>query len=182
MDDKTNENFTIGSVWLNTILIVLFFAAVFFGIYCQGATVEFLAVGKPSMLNIRGNCGEVQVNTNTHDTYFAEIKLVKEDGSATCPTGIGLRDRHMLKHLEADKFPIAKAEVKFEKVDYGKFVPGKCTGFLEIHGKKADISECSATEKTLTFKTKISAHAMEAPAFLGVTVADEVQISVALDK
>jgi polyisoprenoid-binding protein YceI len=160
--------------------------------------VEFLAVGKPSMLKIRGTAkpeGEaksLEGNLSLKgDTVSGNAKFALD----TLNTGIGMRDRHMKeKYLETAKFPKAEfalTEMKVpEAIQKGdgtaKDLP--FTGTLTIHGVSQAVKGMAKMERkegkanfSFDFGTKIPAHKIELPSFMGVTVAEDVQITVEVE-
>jgi len=122
--------------------------------------VTFLAVGRPSMLKIRGEChGEIL----SRAPFEAVVKL------ESCKTGISLRDKHMKeKYLEVKVYP--DATLRGQMPEAGAF-----KGKLTVHGKEADVVG-EVKDGVLSFSTTISAHGIEIPQFMGVTVADKVEI------
>lgn len=162
------------------------------------ANVEFLAIGKPSMLKIRG----VAKPKDDKPTLDGQLKLAGGKVAAeaklpldTLETGIALRDRHMKeKYLETAKFPQAEFTMteltlpEALKAGEGtaKEVPFK--GKLKIHGVEKEVAgtvditlEKAKGAFDFQFKTKITDYAISLPSFMGVTVAEEVQVTVGLE-
>ncbi len=162
------------------------------------SSIEFLAVGTPSMLKIRGKVKGGSDAKPLEGTLVLEgekLTGTAKFGLDTLETGISLRDRHMKeKYLETAKFP--KAELAFSdfkltpelqkgdgeasKVPFkGKLtihgVPQEVSGLVDIKKKGSDLS------LAFTFSTKITAHGIPSPGFMGVTVAEEVEISVKVE-
>lgn len=157
----------------------------------QESNVEFLAVGKPSLLKINGTGGKLKGQVKFTNLIVSADCTVPLEGITT---GIGLRDEHMKnKYLEIGKFPEATlkiSELKIEK-DYfkekgiQKNIPFK--GKLKIHGNESDIegtADIDSDDKNISIqaktKTNITAHKIDVPSYLGVKVADEVEIKVDL--
>ncbi len=159
--------------------------------------VEFLAVGKPSMLKING---KAKSGEGAKMEGKLELKGDSIVGTAKFPldsltTGISLRDRHMKeKYLETAKFPKAEfalTELKLpEPLVKGdgeaKGVPFK--GTLTVHGVAkpvtgtVDIERKGAkAEMEFKFGTTIPSHKIELPSFMGVTVAEDVQVTVEVE-
>ena len=94
-----------------------------------------------------------------------------------------LRDDHMVnKYLEADKFP--HAVINLMPFDIKE--EGMAKGTIEIHGvkkpvtveyKKVGMNDHSVSFST-EFKVKITDFAIDIPSFQGITVAEEVMVSV----
>ncbi len=157
----------------------------------QESKVEFLAVGKPSLLKINGTGGKLKGQVQFKNLTVSADCTVALEGITT---GIGLRDEHMKnKYLEISKFPEATlkiSELKIEK-DFlkengiQKNIPFK--GKLKIHGIESDIegtADVDSEEKNISIqaqtKTNITAHKIDIPSYLGIKVADEVEIKVDL--
>ena len=89
-------------------------------------------------------------------------------------TGITLRDTHTKKHLEVDKFPEAvllKAEGR----------NGKGTGVIKIRGIEKPIAgtyEIQGSNLNAHFALKLSDFKIEGIKYMGVGVADDVQLNV----
>lgn len=154
--------------------------------------VEFLAVGNPSAIKIRGEMTE-----NPKDALKGEITLedFKAKGTVTLKldsltTGIALRDKHMKeKYLETGKYPFARLEITdllfprsfIEAAFSAEGEPFK--GLLTLREKTLPVVGTVSLKGTrggfvmkFEFKIKCSAFKIETPSFMGVTVADEVKI------
>jgi len=150
--------------------------------------VTFEAVGKPSMLKIKGVGegpeGEVSLAPQVHGDFKFKLASLK--------TGVDMRDEHMkTKYLQVDKFPTA--ELKIDSVEGFKpesadasALPFK--GTLTIHGVTTPVAGTVDIKKkdkgyavNANFETKVSDHAIDIPSYLGVTVADAVKVSVQTD-
>lgn len=154
--------------------------------------VEFLAVGKPSAIKIRG-----QGQSLKNQLQWSGGKL---SGSFhfdldSLNTGIELRDKHMKeKYLETGKFKTA--ELQLQPVDLPKEL---CTsgagnqhlpfaGTLKLHGIEKPVKgeldlqggkgQGSATAQ---FDLNLSDYQIEIPAYMGIKVADRVENKVVLD-
>lgn len=159
--------------------------------------VEFLAVGKPSMLKING---KAKLEDGAKLEGVLQLKGDSLAGTAKFPldsltTGISLRDRHMKeKYLETAKFP--KAEFTLTELKLpgtlatgdgeAKGVPFK--GTLSVHGVPQPIAgtvdierKGAKAEMDFKFNTTIPSHKIELPSFMGVTVAEDVQITVEVE-
>ena len=154
------------------------------------STVKFNAVGRPSLLNIKGEGTGVDGSvTQTGGDIIGDIKFKLEK----LGTGIGTRDEHMKKkYLEVEKYPVADLSItsfhlpteflkstKFEK----KEVPFK--GTLSLHGVKKEVAgtvDLSRTDKTFDgiakVPIKMSDFNIVTPKFAGIEVKDDVQIEV----
>jgi polyisoprenoid-binding protein YceI len=160
--------------------------------------IEFLAVGKPSMLKIRGTAkpeGEAKALEGSLSLKGDNVSGTAKFALDTLATGIGMRDRHMKeKYLETAKFPKAEfalTELKvpeaLQKGDgVAKEIPFK--GTLTIHGVSQPVIGVAKMERSggkaefeFAFGTKIPAHKIDLPSFMGVTVAEDVQITVEVE-
>lgn len=150
--------------------------------------VTFLAVGKPSMLKIHGTAsagpaGDLKIEGNQL-RGAVEMDLDKLD------TGIELRTQHMKdKYLEVKEHPKAKLTLTEAAVDEGFAAsltnagekPFK--GKLLLHGKEQDVSGTFTArdgQVQAKFPIKLSDFAIDIPSYLGVTVADMVDVAVEL--
>ncbi|HEY1079125.1 MAG TPA: YceI family protein [Bdellovibrio sp.] len=146
--------------------------------------LEFLAIGKPAMIRIKGEgpapTGEVTVKDGKAS---GEFKLALN----SLNTGIEMRDSHMKeKYLETAKHPEAVlkiSDLEIKDIKSGKDTP--FTGTLNLHGVEKPVSgtftnEGTATEQKVkaTFKVKISDHTIEIPSYAGIKVADEVEVKI----
>lgn len=153
--------------------------------------VEFEAVGRPSMIKIKG-AGEgvttnlkVNVNKISGDVSF---KL------ATLTTGIELRDEHMRdKYLHVKDFPEAKIVFNEFQMPAGwtvktpKVVTSSFRGKLILHGVEREITglytiDPTQLKSTASFEVKLSDFKIDVPVYLGVKVADIVKVNVSIDK
>lgn len=106
---------------------------------------------------------------------------------STLDTGIGLRDEHMKeKYLEVGKYPIS--ELKLDHMELtqtsGKNMPFH--GVLKLHGVERPVEGSFDLEQTYEHRTNIKAEfsvrlsnfGIEIPHYLGITIADEVKLTV----
>lgn len=180
----------------------LFTAVLLFGVFASGSPnpsgqvlqvdpakgkVKFLAVGKPSMIKIRGK-GEGPSGS----LVFKDGKI---DGELcfnleSLKTGISLRDSHMKeKYIDVAKNPKAcltmtkfevppslvsgngeVEDVPFEGLLKLKGQTKKVTGFAEIEREGREI-ECESK-----FNIVLSDFGFEIPSYLGVTVAKTIKV------
>lgn len=160
--------------------------------------ITFLAVGNPGVLRIRG-----EVDKAAKDTLKGDLTLKGNTLSGTAKfalsslkTGIAMRDRHMKEnYLKVAEHPealltlnpttlpedvvatkdVAEKSVPFTGTLTVKGIQNPVTGTVLISRKE------SALKFAFDFNTKISKHGMELPSFMGVTVAEDVKISVAIN-
>lgn len=157
----------------------------------SGAEVEFDAIGKPSMISIKG--------TGANTTGKFELK----DGNVlgefivnlnSFTTDMETRDEHMKEnYLETKKPGFDKAILKIDQKNLservlplkGKWSPKNLKGLLTLHGvtkeiplnADIEIDEAKARGK-VKFKIKLQDYGIEIPSFAGITVADEVAAEV----
>lgn len=152
--------------------------------------LEFLAIGKPSAIKIKGEgpgpTGEFTLKKNGSTVQLsADLQI---DLSAV-QTGISLRDRHMKeKYLETDKFKTAQLVIKqAELAETALKGSGthKVPGTLRIKGveKPVDITVAlqpagDKTRSVSTFKINLTEYPIGVPSYAGITVANDVEVKV----
>lgn len=158
----------------------------------EQSSVEFLAVGRPSAIKIRGEKGkpEGSILLSNGEKVSGQFKVNLEDFS----TGISLRDKHMKeKYLETQKEENRFAVLEITKLNFpssfwnnstgGDF---QFTGTLYLHGVKKEINGILNIEdrKKESFQgktrltVKLNDFNIEVPKFSGITVAETVEIEV----
>lgn len=159
----------------------------------EKSKVEFLAVGNPSAIKIRG-----ELKGKAKEALKGELKL--EDFKAkgkiivkldAFETGIGLRDRHLReKYLETGKYPEAVLEItdlrfpqSFAEDGFSaEAEPFKGTltlrektmpvaGTVSMNGNKENV------EMKFAFPLKTTDYKIDTPSFMGVTVASDVAVT-----
>lgn len=153
--------------------------------------VTFVAIGKPSFLEIKGTGeapkGQIILGETT-------IKGDYEFNLKSLDTGMDLRNDHMknkyLKVEEASngvaKLQILKISSAQPKLLIGKLAEGSFDGLLNLKGVQKNVqgtfkvtnTDSEKSEIESQFKIKLSDFNIEIPSFAGITVADEVQITV----
>jgi polyisoprenoid-binding protein YceI len=145
--------------------------------------VSFLAVGRPSAIKIKGEgAGAEGVLHDENHTLKGEVKF----DLSTLTTGIEMRDHHMKeKYLETPKFPVATLKLTDLKVPAGNSSRQSFSGLLTLRGiEKPVTGTFSTTEEgreikaDASFSIKLTDFKIEIPSYLGVTVAEDVQIEV----
>lgn len=152
--------------------------------------VEFLALATPGALKIAGK----QSNSNALKTEI-KVEGVQVTGSSAIQidsfsTGIGLRDRHMKEnYLEASKFP--ESSFTYKKLTLPSSFSGEkipFEGLLKLHGVEKPVSGFVTAEKkesqlTLKheFKIKTSDFGISTPKYMGVVMAEDVEVRVILE-
>jgi polyisoprenoid-binding protein YceI len=155
------------------------------------SSVEFLAVGRPSMIKIKGTGAKPSGTFITDSSSGSEIKVDLNQFT----TGMSLRDRHMKeKYLETAKPGNQFAILKISKIDLsGKElpasgeIPAKISGTLTLHGKTLPVSsdaklkiDGAKLSSDVNLKLKLTDYGVEIPSFAGVTVAADVDVDVKL--
>lgn len=153
----------------------------------QVTKIEFTAIGKPAFLKIQGvgakATGSIVLNLKTVN---AHIKVHPADFT----TGVAQRDQHMkTKYLEVAKYPEADLTITDLTLDKDpqselfkqKQIPFK--GTLTVHGVDSQITGTADIDSTKTSivvtaktNTNITAHKIDIPSYLGIKVADQVDI------
>jgi polyisoprenoid-binding protein YceI len=154
-----------------------------------GGHVEFTAVGWPSALTIHGKGEGLEGRLAVDGTAVSGTLTFDLTGLTT---GIGLRDRHMKeKYLEVATHP--RATLALEGVSVAalpagdRFDPVRVPwqGMLTLHGVtqrvsgEARIARAGNAVKTVAqFPVDISAFGIEVPSYMGITVAEKVEVKV----
>lgn len=147
----------------------------------ESGKVEFLAIGKPSFLKVKG-LGTAPKGTLTIENGKATGEFTFD--LASLDTGIELRNEHMKdKYLEVAKFP--KATVRFKDVTAAEGSKQQIPAELELHGVTKPISldaelKASGEKKVAhaTFKFKLTDFEIAIPEHLGIRIADEVTVTI----
>lgn len=153
--------------------------------------VSFSAVGRPSMLKIKGTGAKPSGSFSIGAKTAGEIQVDLREFT----TGIATRDKHMKeKYLHTDKsenqfarFKITSVEIPGKDVPTSGEVPAKISGTLTLHGKTMPVSSDTKLkvdgEKLSTnvlLNLKLTDYGIEIPSFAGVTVAEVVDIDIKL--
>lgn len=138
-------------------------------------TASFHAVGEGLALDINGEGGKVDAELTKTGTKIAGVFKVK---LSDFKTGIALRDEHLQKTLESDKYPWAKFTLsEVEAKD------GKIAGTLELHGKSVAYSGDAVfkgNQVSVKGKIKLTDFGITPPEYKLAKVANEVEITVDL--
>lgn len=153
--------------------------------------VEFEAIGRPSMLKIKGT-GEGVMADLKIDNNMLSGKI--QFSLKSLKTGIELRDEHMLtKYLQVDRFSEAQLVLTNSSLpkNFSLSTPGinnyPFKGILDLHGVKKEIAgnysvDSAQLASNASFEIKLSDFNIDIPSYLGVKVADIVKIKVAINK
>lgn len=158
-------------------------------------SVEFFAVGRPSAIKIHGTAKE----TNGEKPVRGTLKLDSLSVSGTAKikldafdTGMDMRNRHMKeKYLQTQKYPEAEISIAKLSLPEGFRSPKASAeelpfeGTLTLHGTKRPISGTAKVKKEGTaltldfsFKVPMTDYGIEPPSFMGITVKDDVAVTV----
>jgi len=146
--------------------------------------VEFLAKGWPALLKIKGKGEGASGKLDVEDNKASGVLSLN---LSSFKTGISLRDSHMKdNYLEVAKYPTAVLTLKDVVLPKNLKGRAKFKGSLNLHnvdkpvegnlvfkGTKKGVNKVKAE-----FEIKISDFAIAIPSFKGVTVAEDVKISV----
>jgi polyisoprenoid-binding protein YceI len=147
-----------------------------------GASSTSFKVAGPVGLTIEGKTAEMTV-ADDGTTVTCTVPLGNID------TGIGLRNEHTKKALEADKYPtttlkVARSALKFPAA--GADSSGDAQGSLTLHGQTRDITfHYSAKNNggtivvTGTSRINMNDYGVKAPSYMGVTVKPDVDLNTA---
>jgi len=155
--------------------------------------VEFDAVGRPSALKIHGK-GEGPTGSFTMEVKGNEVLVtgVANFTLNSLETGIQMRNEHMKKkYLETEKFPDAKLTLTQWKIsaspqtDPLSLKDQTLQGVLFLHGVEKPVTGKINIERagtTATFKAefdlKISDFNIAKPGFAGITMAEDVKVTL----
>lgn len=155
----------------------------------QTGEINFLAVGKPAMIKIKGIAHAPVTKAKIKNNKMSvQSILVLND----LDTGIGLRDEHMKEEfLQVKKFPMAL--LKIENITLPNGFEAKPSnikdqtfeGKLTLHGKEQKIAGTFSLNESLElvakFNIKLTDFGIEIPNYLGVVVADTVAIDTKIN-
>ena len=149
--------------------------------------VTFDAIGRPSMLRIKGK------GTGVSASFVIDAKNVSGTATfslETLKTGIDLRDEHMKeKYLQTKQFPEAVLTLVAVTLppNFSSTKPlvgtSEFTGKLKLHGVVKDITgKFAILDENLKteadFEIKLSDYNIDIPTYLGVKVADIVKVHI----
>lgn len=144
--------------------------------------VNFIAKGNPGFMKIEGKSEKGL--SGQLDLAQPGSPGVFEFDLNDIETGIELRDEHMKeKYFEVKKYPKAKLEMKSISggPDLDSESKGAFSGTLTLHGVSRDVTgEYSLVSRKVSakFPLRISDYKIDVPSWMGVTVADQVDVVV----
>ncbi|HEY8270677.1 MAG TPA: YceI family protein [Pseudobdellovibrionaceae bacterium] len=158
--------------------------------------IEFLAIGKPSAIKIRGKGDDLKSEAQWKEKQLSGKFTFNLE---SLDTGIELRTNHMKeKYLETGKFSgkFKNAELELKPVALAqdpckesvKVTQAPFEGTLNLHGVqhpvKGDFDATAEKGKghaQIRFELNITDYKIEIPVYLGIKVTDQVQNTVDLD-
>ncbi len=160
----------------------------------KNSTVEFMAIGSPSAIKIKGEKakvdGVVQIENN-------KLQAVLKVDLNSFETGMEMRDEHMKEnYLQTNKPENKFAQLEIQNLNIpseywknNKELNLDFSGDLTLHGVKKSIigkillspyREKFPVNTISELKVKLSDYKIDIPSFAGITVADDVNITVKL--
>lgn len=160
----------------------------------KNSTVEFMAIGSPSAIKIKGEKakvdGVVQIENN-------KLQAILKVDLTIFETGMEMRDEHMKEnYLQTDKAENKFAQLEIQNLNIpaeywknSKELNLDFSGDLTLHNVKKSIvgkislspyKENSPINTISELKVKLSEHKIDIPSFAGITVAEDVNITVKL--
>ena len=151
--------------------------------------VEFLAIGKPSAIKIRGKGDALQSSA----LQFKDGKLSGHFvfDLSSLDTGIDMRNEHMKeKYLEVGKYK--NAELELTPLDFAQDIcktdvkqdHTAFAGTLKLHGVEKPVKgefDMKPGHSQASFNLNLTDYKIEIPVYLGIKVADQVATTVELD-
>lgn len=171
-----------------TLLLTLLFNAplwaALMAISTEKGKVTFEAIGRPSMLKVKGEGEGLQSALSLDNNKVSGEVLFDLE---RLDTDIALRDDHMKnKYLEVGKYPKAKLKIQDLTVPGGFKVTDTIAkqtfkGSLELHGVTRDVTgEFTLADQKISakFDIKLSDFKIDIPSYMGITIADVVKVEV----
>jgi polyisoprenoid-binding protein YceI len=156
----------------------------------DAGSIEFFATGWPSALKIHGKGSGPDGTLSMTD---AGVKGSLGVDLRSLETGIGLRDRHMKEeYLQVDRYP--RALLTLSRLDVALVPDGSSfgpvsvpfEGTLSLHGTEKAVTgqaRVSRSDARITvnalFSIKLAEFGIDVPKYLGITVADKVDVKAA---
>lgn len=149
----------------------------------------FVAIGSPGFLRITGEGGHVSGNATSTTPSGAKEQVTGtfEVNLSELTTGMSLRDRHMKeKYLETGKFPVATLTIDALSLPADSSEQSsEFTGMLTLKGVTKKITGQAKLARISTgikvdanFAVNLNDYPVGVPSWLGVTVAEKVDIEV----
>lgn len=157
--------------------------------------VEFLAVGQPSALKIRGKLDNGKSLGGKLEIVEGKLQGVAKVNMQSFDTGIDLRNKHMKeKYLETPKYPESTVTLKpvvlpgdTSQATYE--YAGPFEGTLKLHGVekpiKGELKVSKNAEKwkgSFSFSFELQDYGIDVPKYLGITVSKAVSVEAAFQQ
>jgi len=154
------------------------------------AAANLKLIDKPSATFTAFGVGGLKIEGGATDFKVKDDggKLVIKAKIKDMKTGMGLRDKHTNKYLEAEKFPEAELTVDKSKLKFPedkKTVSAKASGSFKMHGvSKEETFEYTVERHGSDYivsgkmEVNINDHKIETPCYLGVCVDPKVKVDV----
>ena len=153
----------------------------------ENGNTSFVAIGKPAMLRIKGAAKGPEGKLNLDQRKVSGVLSLD---MSKLHTGLDLRDEHMQKkYLEVGKFP--KSELKLDSLSVPALAPGASIkdipfeGTLSLHGETKTVKGTAQVnvkgeeyEIIATFSLNLSDFKIDIPSYMGIKVADTVNVEV----
>ncbi|MCB0406084.1 MAG: YceI family protein [Bdellovibrionales bacterium] len=156
--------------------------------------VEFLAVGQPSAIKIRGKLEKDKLSgtCSLEKTTFACSGKIPLD---SLDTGIKLRNEHLKeKYLETAKYPESTLVIDPIQLGEGADTPnlekkGEFKGKLTLHGVTREEKgqyelkkEAGKLKANFEFEIELEPYKIEIPSYLGIKVSKKVEVKVEIQQ
>jgi polyisoprenoid-binding protein YceI len=151
----------------------------------KDSRLEFIAVGKPAMIKIVGESNDLAGSIDESEKDGLSGNLILNVKSLK--TGINMRDEHMKeKYLEVEKYPTATLKVQgVPVIASGKDLKKTISLPLSLHGVEQNVDVSLDMKNTsgiysgsAEFTIKLSDFSIKIPTYLGIKVADKVEVKV----
>ncbi len=178
-------------IFLSLLATQTVFAAISIKSQPNKGQIQFEAVGRPSMIKIKGEGSAIASSLVLNQNALTGVVAFS---LTSLKTGIDLRDEHMKeKYLEVKTYPHAKIIITNLALPAtwslkNPTVSGLAfKAQLQLHGVTREVAgtfsiEGEQLKTNAEFEIKLSDYNIDIPSYLGVKVADNVKISVALNQ
>lgn len=147
--------------------------------YDVSGTVEFAAEVDLPGFDFKGTGGKLTGNATERSGELSgklTVQVKDFDTAGNVPNLFNLRNKHMLKHIEADKYPEAT-------LDISKYVRGSDSfeGTLTFHGATNPVQgkiKLDGDRFTASFTIDLTKYSMEQPSNAGATVSKTLPFEI----
>ena len=152
----------------------------------EESRLEFLAIGRPSFLKIRGEGAKPEAEISVIGDLVEGVARVD---LRSLKTGIELRDQHMHeRYAQTDKYPTAELKFKISDAKLGERLTNSrddfesgVTGRLFWREKDHEVPvklRRRSGQVEAEFSFLLTDYGVELPHYAGIKVADEIQVKV----